>query len=128
MKRVIQTFNLTLLAKSLSTSKNSEKLYERQLRCEIYRYAVVALAGQFYCFPDVGAIYGSRGYLDFYVDTDLKWGVELLCNTDSADLEEHFLRFDETIGTSKYRNIPMKSKAVLHFWYATNLESTKKFS
>ena len=44
-----------------------------------------------YCSPDVGRIFGTKGFLDFYVDRSRKWGVELV--RDGDKLKEHAERF-----------------------------------
>ncbi|CAG8611008.1 9954_t:CDS:1, partial [Dentiscutata heterogama] len=57
---------------------------------------------------NVGAVFGSLRFLDFYVDGELCWGVEL--THEENKLNEHAERF-ETDGT--YADIPLKQWAIL---------------
>ena len=66
------------------------------------------------CHPDVGAIYGSRGYLDFYIDSDIQLGFELLRN--GVRLNGHLDRFDPENGL--YNSIPLHDYAVIDFYQA----------
>ena len=60
--------------------------------------------------PDVGAKFGSRGYVDFYVDGNLQYGIEL--TRDGAKLSQHLARFN---GSDIYAAIPFKSWIVIDF-------------
>jgi hypothetical protein len=62
------------------------------------------------CHPDAGAIYGSRGFLDFYIDGE--WGFELL--RDGDKLQGHIDRFD--LASGRYRDIPLADYAVVDFY------------
>lgn len=94
---------------TLSKGKD-DQVYERQLQCEFYRCAVRTLGGTSYCSPDVGKLFGSNGFLDFYVDSERKWGVEITRNGDR--LEEHCARFGPA---GQYRGIAFNHKIVLNF-------------
>jgi hypothetical protein len=98
--------------KNTLSAGSSEKIYERLLQMEFYNAAVPfanELGGM--CCPDAGAIFGSTGYLDFYINSTRQWGFELTRN--SSLLEEHVSRFCPTTG--KYKSIPMKSWGVINF-------------
>ena len=131
--RVIQNFDPDVLANSLSKAKDSSRqktkaraLYERQMQMEFYRCAFNALGGEHYCFPDVGAVFGSSGFLDFYVDSKLQWAVELGCELSDTDLMEHVQRFGDK---ERYKLIPMQEKVVLHFCFANpNLKNAIKLA
>ncbi len=46
---------------------------------EFYRAAASLLSSNHMISPDVGYVFGSNGYLDFYVNgSKLQWGIELL--------------------------------------------------
>jgi len=60
----------------------------------------------------VGAIYGSTGYLDFYIDGDIQLGFELLRN--GVKINGHLERFDPENGI--YKDIPLNDYAVLDFY------------
>ncbi|KAF8454718.1 hypothetical protein BGX38DRAFT_1171069, partial [Terfezia claveryi] len=59
---------------------------------------------------DVGAIFGSVGYLDFYVNGDLNWGIELLREGDR--MKQHVKRFIED---GAYAVIPLKEWVIIDF-------------
>jgi hypothetical protein len=71
-----------------------------------------AVAAPSKCHPDVGAIYGSRGFLDFYINGEQKWGFELLRNGDK--LQRHIDRF--AIESGIYTNIPLTDYAAVDFY------------
>lgn len=88
------------------------KIYERAFQMEFYRVAVplVDLIGGV-CCPDAGAVFNSRGFLDFYVNRKLQWAFELTRN--NSRLDEHLSRFCRSTGT--YRFIPINKWAVVNF-------------
>ncbi|KAF0501901.1 crinkler family protein [Gigaspora margarita] len=65
------------LAKSLSHhNKVNAHLIERQWQTEWLIAAMTAVPSGSSIRPDVGPVYGTQGYLGFYIDGDLNWGVE----------------------------------------------------
>ena len=48
---------------------------------------------KYWIHPDVGFRLGCKGYLDFYIDSGLQWGVELLIGNNNP--EEHVKRFQK---------------------------------
>ena len=60
--------------------------------------------------PDVGKIFGSSGFLDFYINGKLEWGVELMC--EGRRMGDHVTRF-KTDG--RYRQIPLSNWAIIDF-------------
>jgi hypothetical protein len=62
--------------------------------------------------PDVGSVYGSPGYLDFYVDGKLNWGVELV--REGKRMADHIDCFGRE---GRYKNIPFDHWAIIDFWY-----------
>ena len=64
------------------------------------------------CHPEVGAIYGSTGYLDFYIDGDIQLGFELLRN--GVKINGHLNRFDAKNGI--YKDISLDDYAALDFY------------
>ena len=65
--------------------------------------------------PDIGLIYGSSGFLDFYVDSEFQWGVELM--REGANSADHYNRFAHDSG---YKEIPFKSWVIIDFRHYTN--------
>lgn len=82
--------NRTTLKKSMSKGVDGI-LYERHWQMEFYRVATSQLAPEHTISPDVGKVFGTTGFLDFYVDGGLKWAIELLREGDRA--QEHSDRF-----------------------------------
>ena len=68
-----------------------KRLLERTWQMEFYRVATQVLPNTVYISPDVGADFGSRGFVDFFVDDDRKWVIELLRDGERA--EDHENRF-----------------------------------
>ena len=59
---------------------------------------------------DVRAVFGAVGVLDFYVNGDLCWGVELL--REGNKISKHAQRFGDG---GDYENIPLKDWVILDF-------------
>ena len=70
--------------------------------------------------PDVGRTFGSTGFLDLYVNNDLKWGIELV--RDGFKLQEHFNRFD---AGGIYKKIPFHRWIVLDFYHGRKYDEIK---
>jgi 6-pyruvoyl-tetrahydropterin synthase len=110
IEETIARFKPSVLRDTGSTGSDGA-IYERQFQCEFYRCAMAALGGSHgYCFPDVGRVFGSSGFLDFYVNSHLQWGVELVRNSDKLD--EHAARFGPG---GIYQNFPFKDYVILNF-------------
>jgi len=69
------------------------RILERLWQMEFYRAATSLLPYDVHISPDVGARWGSRGYLDFWVDDDRCWAIELL--RDGSDAPGHKHRFED---------------------------------
>jgi len=87
---------------------------------EFNRAAMRTVSGTHRCFPDVGYACGAKGYLDFYINSDLCWGVELARECHGEELKEHVGRFSPSVG--KYRKIPLNAKVVLNFVTETHYQ------
>nr|CAG8666230.1 10204_t:CDS:1 [Entrophospora candida] len=92
-------------------------LAERSWQMEFYRSAYSCLTEDYYISPDVGATFGTRGRLDFYINTELNWAVELAA--EGKDISGHVQRFQQE---NKYKNIPHSKKIVLDFRIGTNIK------
>ncbi|CAG8557123.1 11773_t:CDS:2 [Acaulospora colombiana] len=79
-----------VLQKSLGVG-NDCRLLERVWQMEFYRASMQVLPVDIYAFVDVGEIFGSVGYLDFYINDQRNWAIELL--RDGDKLQEHQQRF-----------------------------------
>ena len=76
----------------------------------MYRAATSAVPVDATVSPDVGAVFGSVGFLDFYVNGNLCWGVELLREGDR--MKEHSERFAHD---GEYKDIPLKEWVIIDF-------------
>jgi len=63
--------NPKLLHDSLSVGADGAPL-ERQWQMEFYRAATVALSDNNSISPDVGRVFGSDGFIDFYINGNLQ--------------------------------------------------------
>jgi len=59
---------------------------------EFYRAAAAQLPYPHCISPDVGVTFGTSGKLDFWVDNDLCWAIELL--REGLAMKEHAARFE----------------------------------
>jgi hypothetical protein len=85
--------NPEYLRRSLSRGAEGGPLYERHWQMEFYRAATSQLSTLHTVSTDVGALFNCAGFLDFYVNGGLNWGIELLREGDRAT--EHAARFRE---------------------------------
>ncbi|CAG8453033.1 4396_t:CDS:1, partial [Paraglomus occultum] len=109
--RTIERMKPSILSKSLGRGTDQESyLLERTWQMEWYRAATSAVPVNATVSPDVGGVFGSVGFLDFYVDGDLCWGVELLREGDR--MKEHRKRFAQD---GEYKNIPLKEWVIIDF-------------
>jgi hypothetical protein len=117
LRRILELFQPQSLLKSLSVGRNGN-LYERIYQDEFYRSCFLIAPTK--CHPDVGAIYGSTGYLDFYIDGDIQLGFELLRN--GVKINGHLNRFDAKNGI--YKDIPLHDYAVIDFYQIDPFDGT----
>jgi len=89
---------------------SEDKLLERSWQMEFFRAATSCLGRDTYISPDVGHIFGTTGFLDFYVNDTKQWAIELTLEGDA--LGEHVSRFE--FG-GLYQLIPKKGVAILDF-------------
>ncbi|CAG8601911.1 11686_t:CDS:2 [Ambispora leptoticha] len=69
--------------------------------------------------PDVGQVFGSAGFLDFFVNGDLGWAVELM--REGQRMTDHVGRFSDG-GT--YSCIPFTNWAIVDFRHNANMPKT----
>ena len=87
-----QNFSKKALQLSFGRGKDGI-LYERQWQMEFYRVATSVLPERHGISADVGKIFDADGLIDFYINGQLQWGIELLREGSNAD--EHAKRFKE---------------------------------
>ncbi|KAF8430341.1 hypothetical protein EV426DRAFT_708519 [Tirmania nivea] len=107
--RTIERMDPSMLQTSLGLRQTS-RLLERTWQMGWYKAATTAVPLHATVSADVGAIFGSVGYLDFYVNGDLNWGIELLREGDR--MKQHAKRFIED---GAYAVIPLKEWVVIDF-------------
>jgi hypothetical protein len=111
----------SILRESLGKERLKSRLYERSWQMEWYRAASTVVPAMATISPDVGPIFGSTGFLDFYVNSGLEWGVELLREGDR--MENHAKRF---VSGGTYEEIPLKHWAIIDFRHISKkLQKTK---
>ncbi|CAG8774817.1 9208_t:CDS:2, partial [Cetraspora pellucida] len=81
---------------------------------EWYRTATTVVPEGTSISADVGAVFGSAGFLNFYVNGELCWGIELIREGDR--LKKHAERFEQG---GEYANIPLKDWAIIDFRHYT---------
>lgn len=72
-----QNFSKKALQLSFGRGKD-DILYERQWQMEFYRVATSVLPERHGISADVGKIFDADGLIDFYINGQLQWGIELL--------------------------------------------------
>ncbi|CAG8518293.1 3254_t:CDS:2 [Funneliformis caledonium] len=107
--RSIERMSQHILLESYGRGVNS-RLYEAGWQNEWYRSAVSVVPIGTSISANVGYVFGSDGYLDYYVNGEICWGIEL--TREGNRLAEHANRFYEN---GKYKNIPLKEWIILDF-------------
>ncbi|GBC04610.1 hypothetical protein RclHR1_05780001 [Rhizophagus clarus] len=79
-------------------------LLERIWQMEFYRAATQVLPAHIFISPDVGTYWGSKGYVDFFVNDGRSWAIELLW--DSASASDHKCRFESIYKRSSRNGQP----------------------
>jgi hypothetical protein len=87
----LKLFKQTFLQNSFARGVRNIIL-ERHWQMEFYRAGSSLLPNGFSISPDVGYMFGCKGFIDFYVDGKLKWGIELL--REGKQLNQHLERFE----------------------------------
>ena len=80
------------------------RLLERAWQMEFYRAAIQALPSNIYISADVGAYWGSNGFLDFWIDDEHSWAIELL--RDGSDASGHKNRLERGVFMSPLGKSP----------------------
>ncbi|CAG8814776.1 1029_t:CDS:2, partial [Cetraspora pellucida] len=122
--RTIERMSPSILSESFGKGAKSgpnSHLYERSWQMEWYRTATTAVPENTSISADVGPVFGSVGFLDFYVNGELCWGIELTREGDR--LKKHAERFEQD---GEYANIPLKDWAIIDFRHHTKQIISKK--
>ncbi|CAB4402141.1 unnamed protein product [Rhizophagus irregularis] len=90
IKSVFTNMNPKILQNSKGKGKDGQ-LFECVWQMEFYRALLQVLPEDIYPSVDVGKVFGSKGYVDFYVNDKRHWAIELL--RDEVKLNEHQQRF-----------------------------------
>ncbi|CAG8811126.1 12493_t:CDS:2, partial [Racocetra persica] len=78
--RTIERMSPSILSESFGKGAKSgpnSRLYERSWQMEWYCTATTAVPENTSISADIGPVFGSVGFLDFYVNGELCWGIEL---------------------------------------------------
>ena len=128
IENTIRKMRNSAIINSLSRSPDGT-LLERHWQNEFYRAASLSLGNRYYISPDVGRVFGSSGFIDFYINGTLKWAIEITREGDK--IKEHEERFTKGIyktmiddgnivkyGIIDFRNNSMEIRNVRpDFWY-----------
>ncbi|PKK58111.1 hypothetical protein RhiirC2_763595, partial [Rhizophagus irregularis] len=86
IKSVFTNMNPKILQNSKDKGKDG-RLFERVWQMEFYHASLQVLPKDIYPSVDVGKVFGSKEYVDFYVNDKRHWAIELL--RDRVKLNEH---------------------------------------
>ncbi|CAG8640461.1 10806_t:CDS:2, partial [Racocetra persica] len=92
IKSVFAIMNPKILQNSKGRSKDG-RLFERVWQMEFYRASLQVLPDDIYPSVDVGKVFRSKGYVDFYINDNRNWAIELL--RDGEKLDQHKERFQK---------------------------------
>ena len=107
----LERMHPSTLRKYLSHGNHmNARLMERKLQTEWLTSATTAVPLENTISPDICAVYGSSGYLDFYINGGLRWGVEL--RIEGKRSADHVARF---ASDGRYSNIPFTHWAIIDF-------------
>lgn len=87
----IQQLDATRLRSSVATSAYQSTLLESTWQHEFYKAMCKVLPARYSFSCDVGRVFDSHGCIDFYINTELKWAIELA--REGLRLREHVARF-----------------------------------
>nr|CAG8515135.1 10672_t:CDS:10 [Entrophospora candida] len=90
IKEAIQRLKPSQLQNTMSYGVR-DKILERQLQMEIYVTIQSLLPESYFISPDVGPKLGSDGFVDFFINGDLSWFIEIL--VEGQGTKEHFEHF-----------------------------------
>ncbi|KAK1928910.1 hypothetical protein P3T76_015550 [Phytophthora citrophthora] len=90
--RVMRSIDYNSIRQTLGRSLSSDIPLERAWQMEFYKAAYRCTPSTFVTSADVGALFGSSGFVDFTIHGgDIFWGIELL--REASNLVEHIERF-----------------------------------
>ncbi|CAJ0753824.1 23608_t:CDS:2 [Entrophospora sp. SA101] len=90
IKEAIQRLKPSQLQNTMSYGVR-DKILERQLQMEMYVTIQSLLPESYFISPDVGPKPGSDGFVDFFINGDLSWFIEIL--VEGQGTKEHFKHF-----------------------------------
>eukprot|EP01105_Mastigella_eilhardi_P026797 TRINITY_DN78_c0_g3_i3.p1 TRINITY_DN78_c0_g3~~TRINITY_DN78_c0_g3_i3.p1 ORF type:complete len:399 (+),score=71.54 TRINITY_DN78_c0_g3_i3:636-1832(+) len=100
LKQTLTKIPVYELKNSLGCNVDTE-LSERTWQMQFFSKLTESLPAKCCVSPDVGALFGTSGKLDFYINGTTRWALELLIN--GKGIKEHFERFSQL-----YSAIPRK--------------------
>lgn len=109
LEQALPLIRADFLKENLGTGVNNV-LMESVWQMELYRCTTALLQAKSHVSPSVGRIFDSTGQLDFYINGDKQWLVEV--TREGSRLGEHIQRFT---GDGLYAQMPCKARVVLDF-------------
>lgn len=110
LEKSIHRMSPSKLSESLGRGNLSSPLYERSWQMEWYRASTIVVPENESISANVGPVFGSAGFLDFYVNGNCCWGIEL--TREGNLLKKHAERFESG---GIYNKIPLKRWVVIDF-------------
>ena len=121
LEQSIHRMSPSKLSKSFGRGDESSPLYERSWQMEWYRASTIVVPEKESVSADVGPIFGSAGFLDFYVNGSCCWGIEL--TREGSLLKQHAERFENG---GIYDKIPLNCWVVIDFRHHSKCVREKK--
>ncbi|KAL7996678.1 putative P-loop containing nucleoside triphosphate hydrolase [Plasmopara halstedii] len=109
--RVMRSIDYDSIRQTLGRSLSSDIPLERAWQMEFYKAAYRCTPSTFVTSADVGALFGSSGFVDFTIHGgDIFWGIELL--REASNLAEHIKRFSPG---GRYSSLPLTEFCLVDF-------------
>ncbi|EEY65446.1 Crinkler (CRN) family protein [Phytophthora infestans T30-4] len=109
--RVMRSIDYDSIRQTLGRSLSSDIPLERAWQMEFYKAAYHCTPSTFATSVDVGALFGSSGFVDFTIHGgDIFWGIELL--REASNLAEHIKRFSPG---GRYSSLPLTAFCLIDF-------------
>ncbi|KAG6955881.1 hypothetical protein JG688_00011684 [Phytophthora aleatoria] len=109
--RVMRSIDYDSIRQTLGRSLSSDIPLERAWQMEFYKAAYRCTPSTFVTSVDVGALFGSSGFVDFTIHGgDIFWGIELL--REASNLAEHIKRFSPG---GRYSSLPLNEFCLIDF-------------
>ncbi|CAG8503550.1 13147_t:CDS:2 [Funneliformis caledonium] len=121
LEKSIHRMSPSKLSESFGRGDKCNSLYERSWQMEWYCAFTIVVPANESISADVGPLFSSTGFLDFYVNGDCCWRIELI--REGRHLKEHAKRFENG---GIYDKIPLKHWVIIDFRHHSKSVREKK--